>query len=109
MKLPHRKNSYIPKGKLINYLLSETHPVGRSKAKLFRGIGFNETNVNKLSEILLDIAQTQDIKETRKLDYGTNYAIDGTLQVGKKKITIRTVWFITSADNKPRFVTAYPV
>lgn len=109
MKLPYRQNSYIPEDKLVSYLLSETHPVGRSKAKIFRGIGFNETNVGKLSEALLKIAQTQNVREARKLEYGTNYAIDGMLQINKGRISIRTVWFIELGENQPRFVTAYPV
>lgn len=48
MKLPFRKNAYIPEAKLVDYLLSETHPVGSSKAKFFRGLGYDEGNVKQL-------------------------------------------------------------
>lgn len=109
MKLPHRQNAYIPKSKLINYLLSEAHPVGRSKAKIFRGIGFNETNVAMLSEMLLKIAQSQEVREIKNLDFGTNYVLDGILQVGESSIALRTIWFLERGSDKPRFVTAYPV
>lgn len=110
MKLPNSDKAYIPKEKLTNYLLSETHPVGSSKAKFFRGLGYNETNVGELTKSLLHIAQTKDVKSVRKLDYGTNYLIEGTIKTqSRKTVTITTVWFIQTSKVRPSFVTAYPV
>lgn len=45
MKLPNRRNVVIPREKLKNYLLSETHATGKFKARFFRNFGFDETNV----------------------------------------------------------------
>jgi len=45
MRLPNGTNAYVPREKLVEYLLSETHAVGKSKARFFRGFGFDETNV----------------------------------------------------------------
>lgn len=110
MKLPNSDKAIIPKEKLIDYLLSETHPVGSSKAKFFRGLGFNETNVGLLAKLLLHIAQTNDVKNVRKLAYGTNYSIEGIVKTPNgKTITIITVWFIPIEKSRPSFVTAYPV
>ncbi|MBI4084847.1 MAG: hypothetical protein HY431_02975 [Candidatus Levybacteria bacterium] len=110
MKLPYRKNVSIPREKLTKYLLSETHPVGSSKAKFFRSLGFDETNVDKLTESFSRISQASDVKEVRKLFYGINYVIDGTMETPSgKTVTITTVWFIKTGQNEPRFVTAYPV
>jgi len=39
MKLPDREKAYIPLLKIKDYLLSETHPIGKSKAKFFRSCG----------------------------------------------------------------------
>lgn len=110
MKLPNSDKAYIPKGKLTDYILSETHPVGGSKAKFFRGLGFNETNVGQLAKLLLNIAQTNDVKNVRKLAYGTNYLIEGTIETPSgKTVTIIIVWFIQTERSRPSFVTAYPV
>lgn len=106
MKLPNHKNAYIPKEKLTDYILSETHPVGSSKAKFFRGLGFNETNVDKLAKLLLRIAKENDVKNVRKFSYGTNYIVEGTIG---KTVKIITVWFIKTEKGRPSFVTAYPV
>lgn len=58
MQLPSKGKAYIPPGKLMGYLLSETHAVGKSKAKFFRALGFDETNVTQLEEGLLAIERT---------------------------------------------------
>lgn len=110
MKLPRRKSAYIPKGKLTDYLLSESHPVGSSKAKFFRGLGFDEENVDQLAESLLQIGKNNDVKKVRKFTYGTNYMLEGTIKtpIGKT-VEIITVWFIKTEKSRPSFVTAYPV
>lgn len=56
MNLPNRKKAHIPSAKLYDYLLSPSHSVGKSKAKIFRGFGFNEDNVALLEARLLSIA-----------------------------------------------------
>lgn len=110
MKLPNRKNISISKEKLTTYLLSETHPVGSSKAKFFRGLGFDETNLDTLKQSLSKVAQTGDVKEVRELFYGINYAIDGAIETpSRKTVRVTTVWFIKTGRKTPSFVTAYPV
>ena len=63
MKLPKRQDAYVPPDKLKGYLLSKTHPVGRWKSKLFRGVGFDETNVDLLEKRLLAIANSENVNE----------------------------------------------
>lgn len=110
MKLPSSDKAIVPKKKLIDYLLSETHPVGSSKAKFFRGHGYKKTNIEELAKSLLHIAQTNDVKNIRELDYGTNYLIEGTIKTPNgKTVIITTVWFIQTEKSRPSFVTAYPV
>lgn len=110
MKLPNSDKAIVPKEKLTDYLLSETHPVGSSKAKFFRGLGYKETNVEKLAKSLLNIVKTNDVKNVRQLAYGTNYLIEGDVETPSgKTVTITTVWFIKTSKIRPSFVTAYPV
>ena len=88
----------------------ETHPVGGSKARFFHQIGFNETNIEILIDAFLKIAQSNDVRNTRETSYGKAYAIDGIVETPNgRKVMITTVWFIGTDENKPRFVTAYPV
>lgn len=110
MKLPNRDQAIVPKAKLVDYLLSKTHPVGNSKAKFFRKLKFDETNTETLAISLLKVARENDIKSTREFSYGTNYIIEGEIDtpIGKT-VKIITVWFIKIEKIKPSFVTAYPV
>jgi hypothetical protein len=61
MELPNREKAYIPLSKLKDYLLSETHSVGKSKAKLLRPLDFNETNIDMLKQGLIGIAHSGDV------------------------------------------------
>jgi len=107
MKLPNRESAYVPTSKLKDYLLSETHVAGKSKAKFFRLLGFNENNVNYLEKGLIDIAQTQEIKEEVSSPHGRKYVIDGNLLTPNKPVRIRTIWIIDKGKKAPRFITAY--
>jgi hypothetical protein len=108
MLLPNRDRAYVPESKLIGYLLSETHTVGKSKAKFFRGLGFDEANAAALGQELLSIAQTEAVAEVVHSSYGSKYVVDGLLEAPNRTVKVRTVWIIELEDARPRFVTAYP-
>ncbi|MBI2471760.1 MAG: hypothetical protein HYV59_11045 [Planctomycetes bacterium] len=110
MRLPDTERAYISLLKIKDYLLSETHPIGKSKAKFFRSFGFNETNTNLLKQGLLSIVHTEDVQEEVLSLHGVKYIIDGLLQtpIGKT-VRVRTIWIIDKGQSRPRFVTAYPI
>jgi len=70
--LPNHKQAYIPESKLAKYLLSETHEIGKAKAKYFRLIGYTKANANQLANSLLMIAKSKKISQTVTTPYGTN-------------------------------------
>jgi hypothetical protein len=110
LQLPNKANAHIPRRKLVDYLLSETHAVGKSKAKYFRSLGFNETTVGELEQGLLEIAQTGQVKERVDSPHGTKYVIEGSLKTPRGTFAqVRTIWIVEFDDQAPRFVTAYPV
>ncbi|MBL7074626.1 hypothetical protein ISS37_05230 [candidate division KSB1 bacterium] len=109
MKLPKRENAYVPPGKLARYLLSEMHPVGKSKAKFFQSVGFYGSNVDILERSLVMIAHSNEVSETKKTSHGTKYLVDGEIQTPDGMLVqLRTVWIIDAGKDTPRFVTAYP-
>lgn len=75
MKLPNCEKAYIPPEKLSGYLMSDSHLVGRIKAKLFRSLGFNQANPGELAQRLLALAKTEDVQEVLSSSYGTKYVI----------------------------------
>jgi hypothetical protein len=109
MKLPHGDQATIHRW-LGDYLLSLTHPVGRSKAQFFRSLGFDETNVQLLEQALLRIAQMEEIATIVASPHGTKYTVEGSLQTPHGQVVaVRTVWIIENGQDEPRFVTAYPL
>lgn len=110
MRLPNYNKATILKEKLKNYVLSETHSTGKFKAKFFRRIGFNETNIDSFVKALRKIAKSEEIKEEIIFEYGTKYILDGRIDspIGKN-VMVRTIWIIEEGQKSPRFVTVYPV
>ena len=107
--LPEGERAVVPPAKLTGSLLSETHPVGRAKARYFRAAGFDERNVTDLAAGLLAIARTAMVGEEVASPHGVKYVLDGIMVApGGGTLRLRTVWIIEPAVDYPRFVTAYP-
>jgi len=110
MELPNKFHAYVSINKITDYLLSETHIVGRTKARFFRSFGFDETNVSQFEQGLIHIAQTESVAEITETIYGKKYVIDGELKTPDGGlIHLRTVWIIETGDDIPKLVTAYPL
>ncbi len=110
MKLPNCESAYIPSAKLLEYLLSPTHTVGKAKAKFFRYYGFDETNIRLLEQGLLTIARTSEVQEKMISPYGMKYILEGELPTPNLVVVrLQTIWIIEREWNNPRFVTAYTV
>ena len=110
MKLPHREKAYIPSPKLHDYLLSKLHSIGKWKAGFFRSLGCDATNVDELEQHLISIAHSEDVREVIRSAHGTKYVVDGLLQAPDGRLVqVRTVWITDVGEDRPRFVTAYPL
>jgi hypothetical protein len=110
MRLPNAEKAYIPPRKLLDYLLSPSHPVGGSKARFFRSAGFDDANVSLLEQGMIEIARSEEVTETEQTTHGTKYAVEGMLQTPARGLKrIRTLWIIDAGGDSPRFVTAYPL
>lgn len=110
MKLPNAGGAKVDSKKLAGYLLSSTHPVGRSKAQFFLAVGFRETEVVILERALLEVARTGEVAETQTSAHGVKYTVDGAITTPSgRQVTLRTIWIVDAGDTCPRFVTAYPV
>jgi len=109
VKLPNQKNVFVSLSKISDYLVAETYPVGKRKAKICRSYGYNEKNIDSLRDGLLSIANKEEVKDVINSGYGGKYIIDGNLKTPSgKELTVKTVWIIDAGREIPRFVTAYP-
>jgi hypothetical protein len=109
MRLPHCNNAFVSSRKLTEYLLSESHAVGKAKARFFRAFGFDETNADVLKQGLLLVAQTGVVVDTIQTPFGIKYVVDGSLETPRgDAVSVRTVWIIEVEADRPNLVTAYP-
>ena len=110
VRLPNARRAYVADRKIVDYLLSETHAVGRAKAGFFRAVGFGRHNAAELKRALINVARTGTVVDVRDTPYGRKYVVDGMLHTPSgRDVRMRTVWIVERGRNRPRFVTAYPV
>lgn len=110
MILPNANRAVVQPEKIVRYLLSTTHPHGKSKAAFFMRFGFNPANWRDLSDSLILHALKNEVTKIGTSPYGTQYMIDGPLQAPDgSALNVRSVWFITAGEEAPRFTTAHPL
>ncbi|VFM99795.1 MAG: hypothetical protein BECKG1743E_GA0114224_102822, partial [Candidatus Kentron sp. G] len=77
--LPNSKNARISVAKITQYLLSVTHPVGKSKARFFRACGYHSGNPEALMRDLLKVARTGQVTQFMHSSHGEKYVVEGIL------------------------------
>lgn len=110
MKLPNVEHAVVSKRKIVEYLLSDSHPHGRHKARFFRAIGFTVNEWQQLAQALLEHAERHDVVSNEITLLGERFVIDGIIDspIGKSAM-IRASWFIDTGESIPRFITAFPL
>ena len=110
MKLPNAHLAMVPEQKVTRYLLNPAHPAGGSKAAFFLRFGFLASNWRRLADALLAHARNNEVVTTEQTRYGIRYAIDGALSAPDGTVlNVRSAWYIDTAADAPRFVTAHPL
>ena len=109
MKLPNGERAIVDEGKVREYLLSTSHPVGRFKAKFFHGIGFGPENWREFVAALRDLAATGDAELIEDREYGRKYLIVGAVSGSMgRTATVISVWILFPGADAPQLVTVYP-
>ena len=108
MKLPCGDQALVPEAKIVDYLLSEAHPQGRSKAAFFRRVGFRSEESGALRTALLQLATTTDMTEV-VFEFGRKYAgIREVVAPSGEMLRVVTGWVLRNDAPPPMLVTAYP-
>jgi len=107
--LPNGQRAIVPLAKVLDYLLSESHPDGRSKARFFRAGGFTPATADALADALRLIARDGTLVESAVSPHGRKYVVDGRLMMPLGgSVLLRTIWITDRGTDVPRLVTAYP-
>jgi len=107
VKLPNADQAHVPEEKLLGYVLSTDHPIGRFKAQFFASLGFTAGNWDRLRDRLRELAE-EDAELGSTTEYGQKYLVSGTLEGPTGAAAVVSVWIVLAGDDIPRFVTVYP-
>jgi hypothetical protein len=96
--------------KLRDYCLSDSHPRGRHKARVFRArLGLTAVDADLLRRELLDAAQNgQDrLQPTNADEYGQRYVLDFSMTTASGTATIRSAWIVLTGEDVIRLSSCY--
>ena len=109
MTLPNAERASIDDAKIVDYLLSSAHPVGRFKARFFVSLGYTAAEWWRLRDDILAVARTGSVALESAGPYGRKFEVDGILAApAGKSAMVRTVWIIRPEEDFPRLVTVFP-
>ena len=109
MSLPNSDRAVIDPEKVRDYLLSESHPVGRFKAAFFGTLGYTPNRWEQLRDDLLALAHAGMATPGKPSPFGRTFEVNGILRGSSgRSAEVQTVWIIRANEEAPRFVTAYP-
>jgi hypothetical protein len=112
--LPRAAEAFGVRYKLATYSLDVTNEVGGPKARGFEAIlGITIDAIDYLeAQIMARILDTPLSDVRNNPPYGINCVVDmpirGIGAHGQRIVNVRTAWLISTTDDPPRLVSAYP-
>ncbi len=110
MELPNATMAFIDDKKLIDYCLSENHPIGKHKARVFMSaLSFSLAHFQELKDLILIGILNNEATQIEINQYGTLYVVDLLIENPPKKAAIRTSWIVRTGEDYPRLTTCYVI
>ena len=109
MELPGKDECIVDERKVVDYLLNTSRMPAAAKARFFFSCGFQAETWWELAKALKSHAQSNEVLNEVRSDYGMKYEIEGPLRCPDGRFpAVRTVWQIDQDGLAPRLITAYP-
>lgn len=108
MKLPNTDNAVVDISKLTDYCLSQEHPRGRHKARVFKSaLGLSAEDAEDLRGALLAAAKSDDAELSHEDEYGQRYTLDFEMSGPAGEALVRSLWIVRAGEDYARFVSCY--
>ncbi len=108
-RIPNYEKAIIDAAKLKDYVLSDSHPIGRFKAVLFQQMGYGQENWEQLAKDICVQHLLLDAELGEKTKYGQKYIITGDVKGPSGEVMkLKSIWIILTGEELPRFITIYP-
>ena len=105
-RLVGAETATIDPGKLTNYALDPTHPVGQHKARVFEAaLGFNQSNADELIAQIRIGVQRNSPTPGLVDQHGSRFSVDIPVTGPSGSGTVRTAWIYDPGSTNPRLVT----
>ncbi len=108
MPIPEAERGVVDIRKLRDYCLSNTHPRGKHKARVFSAaLGLGPKDAEWLRDRLKETVLTAKPEDIQEGPYGSLYTVDVQLSFKDKTALVRCYWIIRRGEDFPRLVTCY--
>jgi hypothetical protein len=95
MRLPYAARARVEQRKIVEYLLSLSHPDGSEKARFFIRFGFSSEKWKIFAQALRKHGRSHDVSASIESRHGTRYSVDGSLETpDRRNPKVRTVWVL---------------
>ena len=108
MKLPNATDVRIDERKVRDYLLSPSHPIGRSHALVFAALGFDQRSAAAFISEIRRIAASSEIAGSEKTSFGDKFLVPGELTGPAGSRAVVTLWLREYGHKRVRLVTVRP-
>ena len=96
--------------KLREYCLSDRHPRGRHKARVFRSrLGLSAGDAETLRKALLDVAKDRqgDLQPSDADEFGQRFILDFSMTTASGTAIVRSAWIVLIGQNVLRLTSCY--
>jgi hypothetical protein len=108
--MPSFNSVVVDLAKLQHYCLSDEHPRGRHKARVFRSrLGLAASDAELLRRALLDAVRVcpDELRPTDRDDHGQRYVLDFELTTAAGTALVRSAWIVLARQDVSRFTSCY--
>lgn len=107
--MPNREKASVDESKINDYLLSNSHEIGKHKAAFFKSFGFDENNPGIFEAALKKHATEREIAAHTATPFGKKYTLECDLETpDQRNPCIVSVWILNNDTETPRLITAFP-
>ena len=108
MRLPNPERAFVDPVKLVGYCLSDEHPRGRNKARVFRSaLGITAGHADILRSALLAAAVSEQAEVGEGDSFGQRFVVDFWMSGPTGRAAIRSAWIVLAGEDFPRLTTCY--
>jgi hypothetical protein len=108
MKLPGALRAVIDPHKLEDYSLSNEHPRGKHKARVFLAtLGVSAEDAAELDRVIKWAVTKEECIRGESDRFGERYIVDFLWTRRDRSATVRTTWIVRAGEDFPRLTSCY--